>query len=246
MEIKGIDINVDVGEGIDNECLLMPYISSCNIACGGHSGDDVSMRTVIKLAQQFGVKIGAHPSFPDRKNFGRIKMNMGCAELYTSLSKQIRKFRRILNEEHAILHHIKPHGALYNEAASDEKTANVIIELVKGIAHPVTLYVPYNSIIAKLAIAEGIPILYEAFADRNYTADLKLVSRDKEHAVIHDADKVFEHVFRMLDQHQVRTIEGKDIDIQLQTICVHGDNANAHSILQYLKQKLNANNIHIR
>ena len=156
--IRSIDINADVGEGIGNDADIMPYLSSCNIACGGHAGDKQSMQETVQLALQNGLKIGAHPSFPDPKNFGRFNMEISCADLYTSLKIQIRRFLTILREKHATLHHIKPHGALYNLAAKDEKTASVIIEVVKSIAMPVKLYAPFNSVIGQLAISEGLSV----------------------------------------------------------------------------------------
>ena len=161
MQKTVIDINVDVGEGINNETQLFPYISSCNIACGGHAGDTETMRSVVKLAKQYHVKIGAHPSFPDKEGFGRKTMDISCAALYTSIKAQIDDLISVLREEHMRLNHIKPHGALYNLAAIDAKCASVIIEVMKSILLPVKLYVPYNSVIEKMAIENNIPINYE-------------------------------------------------------------------------------------
>jgi 5-oxoprolinase (ATP-hydrolysing) subunit A len=233
-----IDINADVGEGIGNESQLMPYISSCNIACGGHAGNHETMLTVVKLAKQYGVKIGAHPSFPDKENFGRLKMEMSCAALFSSLKGQIESLLDILHQEQANLHHIKPHGALYNLAAIDEKTAMVIVEVMKSFISPIKLYVPYKSVIADLAIQNNIPIVYEVFADRNYNADLTLVSRDKKEALIHDANVMFEHVFRMISEQKVKTISGAEMDILAQTICVHGDNPEAVTLVKKLNNNL--------
>jgi len=233
-----IDINADVGEGLNNESQLMPYLSSCNIACGGHAGDPETMYQVIQLAKQFKVKIGAHPSFPDKENFGRQVMEMSCADLYTSLKQQIRSLMQILRDERATLHHIKPHGALYNLVAKDEKTAKVIIEVVKSIALPIYLYVPYGSVIADLAQRENIKITYEAFADRNYNENLSLVSRSLPNAVISNPDEVFEHVRKMIFDNKVKTINGVEVEIKADTYCVHGDNPEALKLLQILTQKL--------
>ena len=155
-KVYHIDVNADVGEGVGNELDLMPLLSSCNIACGGHAGDLASMTQVVRLAKAHKVKIGAHPSFPDKDNFGRIDMKMSAADLYSSIKHQIRDLQEVIHSEDAQLHHIKPHGALYNMAAKDEKTANVIIEVVKSISLPVKLYAPYKSIIEDLAIKENI------------------------------------------------------------------------------------------
>jgi UPF0271 protein len=233
-----IDINADVGEGLNNEVQLMPYLSSCNIACGSHAGDEQIMTKVVKLAKKHKVKIGAHPSFPDKQNFGRQIVHMSCADLYTSLKQQVRQLMKVLRTEHVTLHHIKPHGALYNLATIDEKTANVIIEVVKSIALPLYLYVPYGSVIANLAQKENIKITYEAFADRNYNNDLTLVSRSQDNAIITDPDNVFRHVYNMISEQKVKTINGVEVGIKADTFCVHGDNPKALNVLRLLTEKL--------
>jgi len=240
-----IDLNADVGEGIGNEAQLMPYISSCNIACGGHAGTDDSMQTIVKLAKRDRVKIGAHPSFPDKKNFGRLKMDISSVTLFSSVKNQIESLVNILREEQAGLHHIKPHGALYNLATVDKKIALVIIEVIKSFALPVKLFVPYDSVIANLAIQNNIPIIYEAFADRNYNDDLTLVSRAQKEAIIQDSEVVFKHVFRMISEQKVKTISGKEIEIMAQTFCVHGDNPKAINLVKKLNEKLKNNGVEI-
>lgn len=240
-----IDINADVGEGMGNEAYLMPYLSSCNIACGGHAGTPETMRTLVKLANQYGVKIGAHPSYPDIENFGRKKMDLSCAALFLSLQKQIDSLKDILQDEQATLYHVKPHGALYNLAAVDEKAALVVVEMMKQFMLPVKLYVPYKSMIADLAIKNNIPIVYEVFADRNYNDDLTLVSRDHREALIHDADEVFNHVFRMISAQKVKTISGAKKAILAQTICVHGDTPEAVNLVMTLNERLKKNDIEI-
>lgn len=238
MEAKFIDINVDVGEGIGNESILMPIISSCNIACGGHTGDEETMRMVVKLAAANNVKIGAHPSFPDKANFGRKPMDISCAALYTSIKGQIDDLMIILEEENARLNHVKPHGALYNLAAVDEKKASVIIEVMKNFILPVKLYVPFNSIIEKMAIENNIPIRYEAFADRNYNEDGTLVSRYENNALIHESEHMFDHVYRMISSQKVKTISGSEIKILADTFCIHGDNPKAVDLIQYLSKRM--------
>lgn len=241
-----VDINCDLGEGLNNESLLMPYISSCNIACGGHAGDLETMRAVVKLAKQYQVKIGAHPSFPDKENFGRQIIDMSCADLYTVLRQQIRDLMLVLREEHLTLHHIKPHGALYNLAAVDEKTANVVIEVVKSIAFPVQLYAPYKSVLADVAEKEHITVTYEAFADRNYNNDLTLVSRTNDNAIIESVDLAFEHVHRMIFKQKVETIDGVEVEIKADTFCIHGDHPEAVKLAEGLTQKLKEHHVLIR
>ncbi|OBQ55297.1 5-oxoprolinase subunit PxpA [Tamlana sp. s12] len=240
-----IDLNADVGEGLGNEAELMPFISSCNIACGGHAGDIETMTIVSRLAKKHGVKIGAHPSFPDKDHFGRKAIDMPSVALYTSIKNQIKDLIRILEAEHLHLHHVKPHGALYNLAAVDEKIAQVIIEVMKCLMLRVHLYVPYNSVIAKLAIENRIPIMYEAFADRNYNADLTLVSRSDSKALISDSDTMVDHVFNMISTEKVKTITGDFQSIKADTFCVHGDNPEAYHLISNLTKQLNAKGIQI-
>jgi len=244
-EIK-IDINADVGEGIDNEEELMTYLSSCNIACGGHTGDLSSMKTSVSLAKENYVAIGAHPSFPDKENFGRLNVEISAADLYASLKHQIRMLQTVLHSQKLQLHHIKPHGALYNLAAKDEKTARVIIEVVKSISMPLKLYAPFNSEIAKLAISENIEVIFEAFADRNYNEDLSLVSRQKANAILTKKEAVLEHVLLMVNKEKVKTINGVEVPIKASTFCMHGDTENAIDILKYLSEKLPENQIIIQ
>ncbi len=233
-----IDINADVGEGIGNEPLLMPYITSCNIACGGHAGTIESMQTVVALAKRYGVKIGAHPSFPDKVHFGREPMEMSYAALFTSVKNQIESLIPILREAQVTLNHIKPHGALYNLAATDKNIALVIVEVMTWFAMPIKLYVPYKSVIAELAIQNNIPMVYEVFADRNYNSDLTLVSRKEKHALIHDTQTVVEHVYNMVVNQKVTTISGLEVAIKADTCCVHGDNPQAIELVKNLRMQL--------
>lgn len=241
-----IDINADVGEGVGNEVELMPFLSSCNIACGGHAGDLSSMTEVVRLAKSFEVKIGAHPSFPDKVNFGREMMHITAFELYTSLKHQLVSLQDVLYNEDAQLYHIKPHGALYNLAAKDEKVAKVIIEVIKSIASPVKLYAPFNSVIANLAEKEGIEVKFEAFADRNYNEDLSLVSRKHKDAMLTEKDLVLNHVLNMIKHQKVTAISGVEVPIKVSTFCVHGDSKNALEILKHLSDILKENNVQIQ
>lgn len=241
-----IDINVDVGEGIGNESQLMPFISSCNIACGGHAGDFETMTHVVQLAKKHNVKIGAHPSFPDRENFGRAVVEMPCVALYTAIKNQIKGLVSVLEDAHLQLHHVKLHGALYNLAAVDEKTANVIIEVMKGLMLRAKLYVPYKSVIAELAIENNIPIMYEAFADRHYNDDLTLVARSEKNAIIDNSDSMFEHVYTLISTGKIRTISNNLQSLKAETFCVHGDHPNAVTLITDLAARLDSKGIKIR
>ena len=241
-----IDINADLGEGIGNEAQLMPFISSCNIACGGHAGDENTMREVVKLSKQYGVKIGAHPSFPDIENFGRLPVDMSCVALFKSVENQIYNLKTIIEEENAALHHVKPHGALYNMAMQDKKIATVIVEVMKRMHLPVFLYVPYGSVIESVATQHNIPIIYEAFADRNYNSNLTLVSRQDANAVLYDEDAVFQHVFKMITEGKVKTLSGKDVEIKAHTFCIHGDTPKAIKLANHLKHSLESKGVFIQ
>jgi UPF0271 protein len=245
IDLFKIDINADVGEGIDNELGMMKYLSSCNIACGGHTGDAGTMNKVVKLAKVNCVKIGAHPSFPDKVSFGRVNMKLSAADLYSSLKQQIRALQSVLHAENMQLHHIKPHGALYNLASKDEKTAKVIIDVIKSMALPVKIYAPYKSIMAELAYSENIEVTFEAFADRNYNEDLSLVSRRNEKALLSDKDEVLQHVLSIVKYEKVKTISEVEVSLKASTFCVHGDTENALEILNFLSIKLPENGIKI-
>jgi UPF0271 protein len=243
--MKQIDINCDLGEGLENEALLMPYLSSCNIACGGHAGDVVTMKEVSELAKLHGVKIGAHPSFPDREGFGRRSIKMSSSDLYKSIEEQIMALIAVLESKDLKLHHVKPHGALYNLASVDEGIAQIIVNVVKSIDKNLIIYAPYQSVISKIAITEGLKVMYEGFADRNYNEDLSLVSRQKEEAIIRDKSLIFEHVFKMISEEKVKTKSGVEVALKVDTICVHGDHENVVENLKYLFLKLEQKSIHI-
>ena len=246
MNSKTIDINADVGEGLSNEADLMPFLSSCNIACGGHAGDIETMTEVVRLANKQNVKIGAHPSFPDKENFGRAIMKLSSTDLYNSLKAQIRSLQSVLEKEKAQLHHVKPHGTLYNLAAKDEKTAKVIVEVVKRLELSLSIYAPFNSELARVAKQENIEVVFEAFADRNYNDDLSLVSRQNKDAIISDKVEVLNHILYMKNHEKVKTVNGSEVSLKASTFCVHGDTENALEILRFLNEELPKNNIKIR
>ena len=243
--MKTIDINCDLGEGVDDEELLMPYISSCNIACGGHFGDENTVRKTIQLALKNNVKIGAHPSFPDKENFGRKIINISPKDLKLSIQTQLDLIKKQLFASDEKLHHIKAHGALYNLIAKDGKSASLYLDSVKDYANEVYLYVPYNSAIEKLAKERGFKIKYEVFADRNYNNDLSLVARSASNALITDSKEVFRHVLNMIQKNAVITIEDIEVPVIADTFCVHGDNKNALIILSELTSLLKQQNIRI-
>lgn len=241
--LKEIDINADVGEGLNNEKDLFPYLSSCSIACGGHAGDEASMQSVVSLAMQHKVKIGAHPSYPDPDNFGRKSIKLAQPVLINTIREQIDSLMSILKKENTPLHHIKPHGALYNDLAKDRELASSFLEAIAPYRNGLKLYVPYGSVIADEAEASGWPLYYEAFGDRNYNDDLSLVSRNKPDALIHDPDKVLQHILPIILQGKVTTLTGNKRTLNAETICLHGDTDNVLEILVYLARELPKNNL---
>jgi 5-oxoprolinase (ATP-hydrolysing) subunit A len=240
-----IDVNCDVGEGMENEHLIMPFISSCNIACGGHFGNETTIDETIQLAKVNHVKIGVHPSFPDTENFGRKILDISPLELQQSIESQLDLFASRLKKSNSKLHHIKAHGALYNLIAKDKQAAKQFIKSIEKHASNVFLYVPYNSEIAKEAIQQNINIKYEAFGDRNYNVDLSLVSRDNENALITNPIEVFNHIFYMIQHKKVITLTKEEISIKANTFCVHGDTVNAFEIVKEVSMLLKAQNIQI-
>lgn len=233
------DINCDLGEGLSNDALLMPYLGSCNISCGGHAGDELTMRETLKLAKKHRVKIGAHPSYPDPANFGRLKMEISLDDLKNSLLSQLSVFKEISKTEDLKIHHVKPHGALYNFSANDPATATLILDILEIMNTGCFLYCPPNALITKLAVNRGIPIKKEVFADRNYNDDGSLVSRDESNAVITEPDKAIEHIKIMIEKGKIRTVNGSYISVQADTICIHGDNPNALEILKKIHKTFN-------
>ena len=246
MKKRYIDINCDVGEGIGNEAGILPLVSSCNIACGGHTGDITSMTATAKLAKKHGVHIGAHPSYPDVGNFGRISMVIDPHALSESIEQQIKIFKRILDKERLIMHHIKPHGALYNDLVRDHELSDLFLNTIENYKESVFLYAPFGSIIAQKSIERGFKVKFEAFADRTYNPDLGLVSRRLPNAVLKEPQKVLDQLLTMVLEGKVKTVDGGEAPLQADTFCLHGDTPNALQILMYLSEELPKQQIYIK
>ncbi|MBO2544701.1 5-oxoprolinase subunit PxpA [Salegentibacter sp. BDJ18] len=243
--MKKIHINCDVGEGGEFDADLMPHISACNIACGGHAGTLETMQQTIKLAVEHGVEIGAHPSYPDKENFGRKTMKISAEELQRSIVAQILSLKQLAEAEGVKLTHVKPHGALYNEAAKDEKIAQIIIDSLLEFDQNLALFCSLNSVISKLAKGK-IPIVFEAFADRNYNLDYSLVSRSKSNALISEKEAVFEHLFSMFSEGKITCENGTKTSCSATTFCLHSDTPNSVEIINFLQQKFTEHNIKIK
>lgn len=224
-------INVDLGEEVlpqlQIEKEVMPYTQACNIACGGHAGTPHSMRETMQLANAHKVKIGAHPSYPDRENFGRKVLDISQEELSQSIIEQLTHFIKIAKEENIDIHHIKAHGALYNEAARNPAIAQVLVDSLLHLELETVLFAPPKSELSVIAKKHHIPVAYEVFGDRAYNDDLSLVNRSEPDAVLTDAVLIIEQVSQMIKHHTISTISGKNIRLEMDTICLHSDHISA-------------------
>lgn len=232
--MKKIAINCDVGEGVGNEHIIMPFLNSCSIACGGHAGDNNSMKHIVQLAIKNNVKIGAHPSYPDKANFGRLSMKINSTDLKKSIFNQIMQLLSVVENEGGTLHHIKPHGALYNDIAKNSALATTFLEAILPFKNKTVLYVPFESEIEKQALKQGYSIVYEVFADRNYNNNLSLVNRSLSNAVITDVEQIRNRIQEIIEFGFVTAINGEKIPIKGETFCVHSDTNNAAKIVKSL------------
>ena len=232
-----LNINCDLGEGLNNEHIIMPLINSCNIACGGHAGDSGSMIECVEISIKNNVKIGAHPSYPDKINFGRKKIDISPPELSYSINSQIESLETIADSYGLELNHIKAHGALYNQMIIDAELSNFYLDTIKDFKNKCSLYIPYKSEIEKIALKKGFSIIYEVFGDRNYNDDLSLVSRNNENALITDPESVVNHIKTMKETETVKTINGNFKKIKFDTICIHSDTNNSIEVLKKINQE---------
>lgn len=237
------DINCDMGEGIGNDELIMPFITSANIACGYHAGDPETMWKTVELAIKHSVMIGAHPSFLDRNNFGRSEMNLDKGEVYGLVIQQLVILKEIVTGLDAKLHHVKPHGALYNMSAKDAALANCISKAVKDFDASLILFGLSGSHSISEAKAIGLATASEVFADRIYQDDGSLTPRSQPKALIEDADKAVQQVLQMIKEGTVTTVSGKTIPIVAETICIHGDGEHAVEFAKAIHESLVKNSI---
>ncbi len=222
-----IDINCDLGEGCDNDAELMKYISSANIACGFHAGDATSMSMTVELALANGVAIGAHPGYRDRENFGRTAMSLSPHDVFAIVVEQIHALKEVCKRSAAVLHHVKPHGALYNQAAKNTELAAAICEAVANVDRELVLYGLSGSALISEAQTAGLKTAAEVFADRTYQADGSLTPRTESNALITDSEKAVIQALQMIRSKTVTAATGDVVPIIADTICIHGDGDHA-------------------
>ena len=240
-----VDINADLGEGAGHDEELFELISSANIATGFHAGDSDSMHAAVSAAKKHGVAVGAHPSFFDRENFGRKELKISSPEVFDAVAYQLGVFQAIASAVGVRPNHVKPHGALYNMAVRDDKLADAIARAIESIDSKLILFAPDKSELARAGEANALQIAHEIFADRNYLNDGWLVPRTRPDALLRDPKEAAGRVLRMLREHKVRSVEGCDVEVRGETICVHGDTPGAVEFARELRSQLEREGVRI-
>ena len=238
-----IDLNCDMGESygagrIGNDELLMPLVTSANIACGYHGGDPTTMHHAVLLAQKYGAAIGAHPSYPDLQGFGRRNMQLSSQEVYDIVLYQIGALEAYTRAGGGKLNHVKPHGALYNQAAGNEELASAIANALFYFDKSLILFGPPGSELEKAAVRLGIPFCGEAFADRTYQSDGSLTPRSLPNALIRDQLQCLRQVWQILESGTVTATDGTVVPMKAGTICIHGDGLHAVEFANAIRQSL--------
>lgn len=242
-----IDLNCDLGEGAGHDAELMPLITSANIACGAHAGDEATMRATLALARRHGVAIGAHPGFADRENFGRRELPATPAQAAALVVEQVRRLQAVAAPVGARVTHVKLHGALYNMVSRDEALATAVVGALLTI-HPVpAFFVLAGSKLENIARASGrIRVVAEVFADRTYQRDGSLTPRARADALIHDEAEALAQVLRMIHEGSVRATDGTAVPIRADTVCLHGDGPHAVAFARRLNADLRAAGIALK
>ena len=233
-----IDLNADLGESAGHDDELLALVSSASIACGFHAGDAETMRVAIAAARDRGVAVGAHPSLFDRENFGRKELPVSGDDVFQAVKYQLGVFRAIAEAAEVRPNHVKAHGALYNMAARDAAIASAIVKAVADEDRDLLLFALPDSELARAGDAAGLRVLREVFADRNYMPDGSLVSRTRPDALLHDPAEAAARVVRMLREGVVRALDGSDVRVQPDTICLHGDTPEAVEFARILRGEL--------
>lgn len=224
---RSIDFNCDLGEGCANDADVMPFISSANIACGAHAGDIASMRATLRLCAAHGVSAGAHPGYADREHFGRRALALSREQIRSLLHEQLERIAEIALEEGVALVHVKPHGALYNQAAADAVLADAIAEAVRAFDSNLILVGLAGSRLITAGLAHGLRIAHEAFTDRRYQSDGSLAPRGQPGAVIESVDAAIAQALAIVRGESIACIDGTALRVHADTLCLHGDGSDA-------------------
>ena len=241
-----VDLNSDLGEGAGTEKEIMPFITSANIACGAHAGDEQTMRETVRLALAHKVALGAHPGYRDPANFGRTPLGMSADELIADLVLQIETLRAIARSENTDLTHVKAHGALYNTAHKDESVAASIVAAMRRVASDLVLYAFPGSALERAARAAGLRVAREGFIDRAYEPDGTLRSRSRPDALITEPQLAAAQAVSFMEDGGVTAPDGTFLELEVDTLCVHGDTPGASAILRAARAALVSAGIGIR
>ena len=242
---RRIDLNCDLGEGCGNDAAIIPLISSANIACGAHAGDEASMRETLRLCRQFGVAAGAHPGYVDREHFGRRPLRLEAGEVYGLVQLQLQQLAALAKAEGVGLTHVKPHGALYNQAAREIQLADAIAASVRDFDPLLFLVGLAGSKLPEAGLRAGLRVAHEAFADRRYLADASLAPRDTHGAVVDDVGDAVAQALLITRSNQVDTLDGDRIRLQCDTLCLHGDGSHASEFARRLRSAFHVEGIAI-
>lgn len=241
-----LDLNADLGEGIGDDDAMLDIVSSASIACGGHAGDEESMRTALRAAKARGVVVGAHPSFPDRANFGRTRMLLEPEELDSVVRSQVRTLVELGEEEGWPVRYVKLHGALANMAAEEPAIAAVCFAAVEGLVRDMAILAIDNSAQSEVAHALGFRVVLEAYADRAYQPNGLLVPRQMPGSVLGDKRQIAERAVRLAQQGTIEAVDGGAISTRARSLCVHGDTPDALAIARAVKASLFLAGVEIR
>ncbi|HKX83154.1 MAG TPA: 5-oxoprolinase subunit PxpA [Pyrinomonadaceae bacterium] len=244
--MKVIDLNCDMGEGMPNDAELMNYVSSVNIACGYHAGNAATMKRTAELALEKGLAIGAHPGYADLANFGRTSMTLPPAEVDRIVTEQVEALQEICHSLGTNLHHVKPHGALYNQAAKDRQLSRTIARAIKKVDPDLVCYGLAGSLMIDEATHVGLVTASEVFADRTYQNDGTLTPRSWPNALIETTPSSIAQVLQMVLENTVTSTEGIAIPLTPETICIHGDGAHAVEFARAVKQALETHEVTIK
>lgn len=238
-----VDINCDMGESFGSYSIgedekIIPFITSANIACGYHAGDPLVMARTVSLAEAHGVSVGAHPGYPDLMGYGRRRLQTFPGEIKGYLLYQMGALSAFTRAAGVQLRHVKPHGALYNHAAGDEAAAQEVIEAVKSFDPELFLFTLSGSICAEMAEASGLRVVQEVFPDRAYLPDGQLAPRSMEGSVLHDPDTVRRRVVKLIRHGRLTAVNGDEIRLRADTLCVHGDTPGAWMLAKAIREAL--------